>query len=145
MRTQKAIFISNINTPSPLLPVPRSDGWDKTLIVLCHLSALTGIFSGFVLPFIVYLFKRKKAGPVAIQAKEALNFQLSLMLYVLCVFLFAVLSIPILSYMAILVGPALALVVVAIAVWSSVMGIVAAIKTSNGTLYRYPLCIRFIS
>ncbi len=116
-------------TPTPSSPAPHSVGEDKALIILCHLSALIGV--GFLLPFIVYLIKRKDAGPAAIQAKEVLNFHLSLLLYSLCA----------LPLVFVFVGVVL-LVLLALA--AVIFGIVGAIKASDGVLYRYPLCIRFI-
>lgn len=115
----------------PQSPPPfRPSGDDKTLIILCHLSALLGV--GIILPLIVYLIKKDEPGRTAAHAGEVLNFHLSLVIYALC-------AIPLIF---IFVG---FFVYIAIAIGSLVCAIVAAIKASEGVLYRYPLCIRFIS
>ncbi|HUR59098.1 MAG TPA: DUF4870 domain-containing protein, partial [Opitutaceae bacterium] len=103
---------------------------DKALIILSHLSAILGV--GFVLPFIVWLVKKSDPDNVAAHAKEALNFHLSLLLYVVvCIpLMFVVVGVPI----AILIGIA-----------GFILAIVAAVKASDGQFYRYPLTIRFIS
>lgn len=114
--------------PSPPSLSPAGD--DKTLIILCHLSALLGV--GIILPLIVYLVKKDEPGRTAAHAAEVLNFHLSLVIYALC-------AIPLVF---ILVG---IFVYIGIAIGSLVCAIIAAIKASEGVLYRYPLCIRFIS
>ena len=115
---------------SSALPVHPQPTSDKALIILSHLSAILGV--GFVLPFIVWLVKKNDPDNVAAHAKEALNFHLSLLLYViLCVpFMWILIGIP----FAILIGIA-----------GFVLAIIAAVKASDGGFYRYPLTIRFIS
>ncbi|MFA6961067.1 MAG: DUF4870 domain-containing protein [Opitutaceae bacterium] len=119
-----------METSPPALPDPYSGGGDKALIVLCHLSALIGV--GFILPLIVYLVKKGEPGPAAAHAREVLNFHISLLIYAVCAvpLIFVLVGIPLLM----LIGLA-----------SLVLAIVAAIKAGDGILYRYPLCIRFIS
>ena len=116
------------STPPPLNP--RITGDEKALIILCHLSGLLGV--GFILPLVVYLVKKSEGGPVAVQAKEVLNFHLSLLLYALLI-----------SPLCLVFVGFVLLSVLAIAAF--VLAIVAAIKASDGFAYRYPLCIRLIS
>jgi len=108
----------------------------RTWCVLCHASALTGLFFhvlGFLLgPLIVWLIKRGDASEIDAHGKESLNFQISMLIYhaiafVLC---FILIGIPIL-----------------IALWilDIVLVIVASMKASEGKLYRYPFTIRFIN
>ena len=107
---------------------------EKDWGMACHLSAL----SGFVIPFgtvlgplIVWLVKRNEYDYVDIQGKEALNFQLTVLL-------------------AMLVSGVLMLVVVGlilfvfICIFSLVMTIIASVKASSGEYYQYPLTIRFV-
>ena len=109
---------------------PRLNGDDKALIILCHLSALLGV--GFILPLVVYLIKKQEGGPAAVQAKEVLNFHLSVLLYSLCLLplCFVIVRFVLLPVLGI---------------GALVLAIIAAIKASDGFAYRYPLCIRFIS
>jgi uncharacterized Tic20 family protein len=102
---------------------------------LLHLSALLGLFGngiGFVAaPLAGWLWKRDAHPALDRAGKEALNFQLTMMLAVLV-------SIPLCF---ILVGIPL---LIAAATLMVVMPIVAAIRTVNGVAYRYPLTVRFV-
>ena len=127
-------FDTSMDSPPPALTVspaaaPSNSG-DKALIILCHLSAFLGV--GFILPLIVYLIKKDEPGPAAAHAREVLNFHLSLLLYAVCAIplVFVVVGVPLLML---------------IALASFVCAIVAAVKASDGVLYRYPCSIRFIS
>ncbi len=109
-------------------PVPPT-GSDKIWSMLSHLSALLGV--GFILPLVVYLAMRKDSEYVAGNAREALNFHISILIYGLC-------CIPL---MLIVVGIPLAIL---IGLASLVFAIIAAVKASNGECYRYPLTIRLV-
>jgi len=107
----------------------------RTWCVLCHASALLGLFFHFLGhifgPLIVWLLKRGEAAEIDAHGKESLNFQLSMLIYdaiaaILCIVL---IGIPILLLLWVL---------------NTVLVIVASIKASDGELYRYPLTIRFI-
>ena len=74
---------------------------------------------------------RKDSEYVASNAREALNFHISIFIYVLC-------CIPL---MFVLVGIPLA---IAIGIASLVLAIIAAVKASDGEVYRYPLTLRFV-
>jgi uncharacterized Tic20 family protein len=64
------------------------------------------------------------------QAKEALNFQLSMLLYIII--------------SVVLIFVAIGIILMPI-VFDLVFTIIAAIKANDGVAYRYPLCIRFVS
>jgi uncharacterized protein len=111
---------------SPTVPVGTSD---KALAILCHLSTFVG--APFLLPFIVWLVKRNDPDMVASHAAEALNFHLSFLLYGLLLIPLCIIGIgiPILIIMA---------------VATLVLAIIAAVRASDGALYRYPLTIRLV-
>lgn len=111
-------------------PPPPLSGEAKALIVLCHLSGLLGV--ALILPLIVYLIKKEEGGPVARQAKEALNFHLSLLLYGILMIPLLFLGVGFLLYPVLVFG-------------ALVLAVVAAVKAADGAAYRYPFCIRFIS
>ncbi|MBA3831314.1 MAG: DUF4870 domain-containing protein [Chthoniobacterales bacterium] len=107
----------------------------RTWCVLCHASALLGLFFHFLGhifgPLIVWVLKRGDGADIDAHGKESLNFQLSMLIYdavalILCIVL---IGIPILLLLWVL---------------NTVLVIVASIKASEGELYRYPLTIRFI-
>jgi uncharacterized Tic20 family protein len=111
----------------PPLQPPR--GSDKVWALLCHLSTFIGM--PFLLPLVVYLAMKGDSPYVAENAREALNFHLSLVIYVLCCvpLTFILIGIPLM---------------VAIGFASLVFAIVAAIKASDGGCYRYPLTLRLV-
>jgi uncharacterized Tic20 family protein len=112
-------------TDAPLAP----RGSDKIWSMLSHLSALLGV--GFLLPLVVYLAMRKESEYVATNAREALNFHLTVLIYALC-------CIPL---MFILIGIPLLIV---LGLGSLVLAIIATIKASDGQCYRYPLTLRLV-
>jgi uncharacterized protein len=127
--------------PAPMPAASSTRSWE----VLCHLSAvaaLTGIpFANVLGPLIVWLLKKDVSPGIDAHGREALNFHLSWTLYwlvastfvgLLCVVLIGLLFLPLL-----IVGYLVGLVAMVI------LSIVAAVKASNGELYRYPLTIRF--
>lgn len=118
-------FPPAISSPAPL---PASN--DRLWAVLCHISSLLGV--GFVLPLVVYLVMKKDSPFVAENAREALNFHISIFIYSLCAvpFVFILIGIPLL---------------IAIGLGALVLAILAAIKASEGGCYRYPLTIRLVS
>ncbi len=108
----------------------------RNFATFTHLSALTGIVTGglgFILgPLIMWLIKKDQMPLVNEAGKEALNFQLTMLIVLIIAFVL----------MLILIG---FLLLAAIAIFDIVMVVIAAIQTSNGTRYRYPLTIRFIN
>ena len=112
-------------TDAPLAP----KGSDKIWSMLSHLSALLGV--GFLLPLVVYLAMRKESEYVATNAREALNFHITVLIYGLC-------CIPLVF---ILIGIPLLIV---LGLGSLVLAIIATIKASDGQCYRYPLTLRLV-
>jgi len=108
--------------------VPNND--DKNIATITHLA---GTVFSFVPALLVWLLKKDDSAYLADQAKEALNFQITVGIAMfICVY--------ILSW--ILVG----LMFMPI-IWLAniVFCIIAAIATSKGETYRYPLCLRLIN
>ena len=123
-------------SPQPSIPSSSTSSEVRTWSVLCHASALLGLFFHFfghlLGPLIVWLIKRDLSPEVDANGKESLNFQISMLIYdivagILCIVL---IGIPIL-----------------IALWilNTVFVIIASVKTSEGKFYRYPFTIRFLS
>lgn len=102
---------------------------ERTMALLAHLLPLLGF--GFIAPLVIYLVKKDDSDFVADQAREALNFQITL-------FIGFIASVVL---MFVLIG---FLTIMALGIAALVLGIVAAIKSNDGEWYRYPLNIRFI-
>ncbi|QRN93489.1 DUF4870 domain-containing protein [Archangium violaceum] len=112
-------------------PAPTAD--EKTWGMIAHLSALVASVVGFPFlgPLIVWLTKGKESPWVEAQAKEALNFQITVFiaLVVSALLTCAVIGIFLLP----LVGLA-----------ALVLSIIAGIKANNGEMYRYPATLRLV-
>jgi len=106
----------------PLTP-PTQD--EKTLGLVAHLITFVSAFLG---PLVIYLVKKDESSFVAAHARESLNFQITVA--IVCVILFIS-----------IVGILLLWAVGAIAV---ILVIVATIRASEGKLYRYPFSLRII-
>ena len=111
-----------------------SDDACKTASLL-HLSALIGLLGngiGFLLgPLAVWLLKRDDDPFVDEHGKEAVNFQLTM---ILAAIVSAVLIVVVVGFFL------LGLVAIAMVLFP----IIAAIKARDGEMYRYPATIRFI-
>ena len=120
-----------MDTSPPATPPPTPKGNEKIWSILSHLSVIS-VGAGLVLPLVVYLAMKGDSDYTAANAKEALNFHLSLLIYCLCCIplIFIVIGIPL-------------LIVLGIA--SLILAIVAAVKASDGGCYRYPLTLRLVS
>ena len=99
----------------------------NTLAMLCHLS---GLF-GFLGPLIIWLIKKDNDPVVDREGKEALNFQISIMIYsfVSFILLFVVIG-----------GFLMPIVYLA---WL-ILTVVGAIKANQSGSFTYPLTIRLI-
>jgi len=111
----------------------------RTWAMVCHLAGLAGyvmpVVGNIVAPLIVWQIKKDEFPFVDEQGKEAVNFQISMSLYLL---ISAILWIP-LSFVCIGV-----LIPAAIGIVDLVFLLIAAVKANDGYHYRYPLTIRFI-
>ena len=127
---------------SPSMPSAEERNW----AMVAHLSALaggllSGFFGGlgvFVGPLVVWLIKKDTMPFVDEQGKEALNFNITCAIALLILIVFSVMTL----------GIGLLLTVplwVAVGIFWLVVTIIAAVKTSNGEHYRYPISLRLIS
>src|ERR1700691_4637227 len=113
-------------------PALRSTGNDKIWSILSHLSVFLGI--GFLLlPLVVYLAMKNESEYVAANAREALNFHISWMIYYIC-------CVPLVVIFGIGI-----LIAIILALCMLIFSIVAAVKASDGGCYRYPMTLRLIT
>jgi uncharacterized Tic20 family protein len=107
---------------------------ERTWAMLSHLSAFAGFFfpfGGIIGPLICWLSKKDESEWVNINGRNSINFQLSILLYMILIFplCFIIIGIPIIMMLV-------TLKVICI--------IIASVKASKGELFRYPLIIPFI-
>lgn len=107
---------------------------ERNWAMLCHLSAFAGFFfpfGGVIGPLICWLTRRDESSWVNVNGKASLNFQLSMLLYM-------VLAIPLCF---IIIGIPIVMLIGTLKV---ICIIIASVKAPKGELFRYPLVIPFI-
>lgn len=106
---------------------PTND--EKNIATITHLG---GTVFSFLPSLIVWALKRDDSAYLNDQAKEALNFQISILI---SQFIAGVLAIILIGFMFMGI------------IWLAniVFCILAAISTSKGETYRYPFCLRLIN
>ena len=110
------------------LTTPTSD--ERTMGVLSHILAIVpgiGIFG----PLVIWLIKKDESQFVAENAKESLNFQLTM---IIAFIISAIL-------MVVLIGLFLIWI---LGILNIILVIIATIKASENKIYRYPFNLRLI-
>ena len=119
----------NETPENPALPRPEERNW----ALAAHLGPIVvGVLSvgmlGWLVPLVIWLTQRETSSFVSAHAKESLNFRITL-------------------FIAYIVAGVLVLVLVGflllLAIWvlEIVFATIAAIRASEGKLYRYPFAI----
>lgn len=125
----------------PVSPV-TSDKDVQTWAMLCHLAGLCGIpfpsLGALVGPLVVWLIKRNDHPSIDAAGKEALNFHLSILIYSWALALVGILTVWL------FIGFIFLFLAAGVTIVGLIFAVIAAIKTSNGETYRYPLTIRFL-
>jgi uncharacterized Tic20 family protein len=135
------------SSPSAGAPPPAGapSAEERQWAMFAHLSALLGgLITGwvggwgcFLGPLIIWLVKKDTMPFVDDQAKEALNFNISVAI------IFAILWIITLMTLGVgilLAGPLMLIVGIAALVFI----VIAAIKSNEGVAYRYPFALRLV-
>lgn len=116
-------------------PVGMSQDDARMWAALCHIAALAmfiGIpFGNIIGPLIVWLFKGKSDAFVDDQGREAMNFNITMVLYYLIGIALVFVFIGI-------------FVLIILSIMHLVFIIIAAIKARDGIAYRYPFTFRLI-
>ena len=120
----------NEATSAPPPPPGGASQEDKTLAMLTHLS---GIILGFIVPLIIWLTNKDKSdkGWLNDQAREALNFQITIAIAWVVAIVLSAVAIGFLLYPVIWIG-------------NLILCILAGIKANEGVAYRYPFALRLI-
>lgn len=130
----------------PPPPTGSTTADEKMWAMFAHLSALAGglVTSGwagnigfFIGPLVIWLMKKDTMPFVADQAKEALNFAITVSIAFLALLVLTVLSLGI----GLVVTVPLMMI---IGIAALVLCIIAAIKAHEGVAYRYPFALRLV-
>jgi uncharacterized protein len=128
----------------------------RTWSMLCHISALAGLFftlGGVIGPLLVWQIKKNELPEIDPHGKEALNFQLTILIIniiagiLLIGFLGAAFGIGRMwgSPFSLLSGSfGIGSIIHIINLVAYILAVIAGLKANNGEAYRYPFAIRFI-
>ena len=122
---------------------PTSD--ERSLALWAHLIPVLALFISagglsFVGPLVIYFVKRDESAYVRDQAAEALNFQISLWLFLIVYS--AISGILVCLGIGILMLIAVPLLLI---LPTLLFGILATLAVNRGETYRYPLVLRLVS
>ena len=118
--------------PQKIESQPTKD--ERTWGMLCHISTFCGMIiplGNILAPFIIWLIKKEELPFVADQGKEVLNFQISMLIYLIVSGLLCIILIGIPIFIGLII-------------FDFIITIIAAINANDGKYYRYPITIHFI-
>lgn len=109
--------------------ISQPSSHEKNLATITHLG---GTVFGFIPALTVWLLKKDDSVYLADQAKEALNFQITIALacFIAGILVFLLIGLLLMGI---------------IWLFNLVFCLIAAISTSKGETYRYPICLRLIN
>lgn len=144
---------------------------NKNTATLLQLSALTQYFfplGNYIFPTIIWSFRKDESAFVNYNGKQAINFQLSLLLYCMVLLMIAV---PFFLYSAftninlsfggdfewvineftikelsgtLIIGLVASILIFVLKVFEFILIFYGAVKNSNGENFKYPLSIQFL-
>ena len=123
--------------PAPPPPNPNAE---RNWCMWCHITALSGFvvpFGNVIGPLIIWQMKRAEFPSVDEHGKESLNFQLSVLIYLLGGGVLAVFGIFCLGWLLIPV-------LIALHFGALILAVIAGIKANEGVMYRYPMNLRLV-
>ena len=123
--------------PQPAAAAPLSEAEDKQWASFAHLGGILG----FLPSLIIWLIFKDRGPKTNVEAKEALNFQITAAIAQVAVFIInAILTAVTLGFWALISW------ILPLAVWvvSLIWSIMGFQKVNAGGSYRYPIAIRFI-
>lgn len=106
----------------------RAEWGQRAWAIAAHLAGLLSVPA----PLLIWLIKRRQDAVIEQHARESLNFQISIFIYLV---ISAFLTMPLIGFIL------LPLVIV----FDLAMVVTAAIRTGLGHPWRYPLCLRLVS
>jgi hypothetical protein len=112
-----------------------SEDEENNWAMWAHISTFSSMLvplGNFIGPIVVWQLKKNESEFVVDQAKEALNFQISLFIYLLISFVLIFVVIGI-------------FLIIGLALFGLIIVIVAGVKANEGEYFRYPMCLRLIS
>src|SRR5262245_25915678 len=122
---------------------PQSGGGSTGLAMFVHLSILIGFivpFFGLIVPIVVWITKKDSDELATANAKEAINFQITSILWSILIVGLVLLGFKVFPFFFVAAALGAALVIAFV-----VLPIIAAVKANGGEQYRYPLTAHIFS
>jgi uncharacterized Tic20 family protein len=129
------VLIKRQNNKRKLINKPMSENEERQWAMFAHIGTFSSMIvplGNIIAPIVVWQLKKNESRFVVEQAKESLNFQITLMIYAVISFLLVF----------IIIGFFL---IFALVIFSLIIVIVAGVKANDGQHYRYPMTLRLIS
>ena len=129
------VLVKRQNNKSKLLNKPLSEDEERKWAMFAHIGTFSSMFvplGNIIAPIVIWQMKKNESSFVVEQAKESLNFQITLMIY----------SIVSILLCFIIIGFFL---IFALIIFGLIIVIVAGVKANDGEHYRYPMTLRLIS
>ena len=107
---------------------------ERVIGMLCHFAAFAGfiipVIGSLLGPLIVWQIKKHESEFVDFHGKEAVNFQLTMLIayFISFILMFVIIGIP---------------MMIGLAIYALVVIIIAGVKANDGIYFRYPFAIRF--
>ncbi len=112
-------------------PIPLRPDEERTWAIVAHIG---GLVVGFVAPLVVWQVFKGRGPYLENQAKEALNFQITLAIAYAVSILLAILTLGLLAPLA-----------AAVSIAGVIFMILAAVAAGRYEWYRYPVTLRLVS
>ncbi len=129
------VLIKRQNYKRKQLGATLTEEEENKWAMFAHIGTFSSMFvplGNFLAPIIIWQLKKNESEFVVDQAKEALNFQITLIIYMLISFLLVFIFIGF-------------FLIFGLVLFNLIIVIVAGVKANNGEFYRYPMCLRLIT
>ena len=113
--------------PQPAAAAPLSEAEDKQWASFAHLGGIIGILPSLI----IWLIFKDRGAKTNVEGKEALNFQITLLIGWVVGFILSVVFIGF-------------LIIAAVGIVSLIFSIIGFTKVNAGESYRYPFALRLI-
>jgi hypothetical protein len=128
------VLVKRQNNKNKQLNKSMSEDEERKWAMFAHIGTFSSMFvplGNIIAPIVIWQMKKNESSFVVEQAKESLNFQITLMIYALISFLLVF----------IIIGFFL---IFGLVIFGLIIVIVAGAKANDGEHYRYPMTLRLV-
>ena len=128
------VFVKRQKDKRKQMNEPISEEEERKWAMFAHIGTFSSMFvplGNIIAPIVIWQIKKNESDFIVDQAKESLNFQITLMIYALISFLLVFIIIGFFMLFALIL-------------FSLIIVIVAGVKANEGEHYRYPMTIRLV-